>query len=155
MLYITFQTDDTAEALSILNHINKPIPTMDDIRNVSGYAQIHPRSAMDRPLAEIPLTPTAVEKVKRMKRQGMYLGRLRHLPPKAKALVKKVYGSKGVDAAIKLANSFRDKPLPMVTNGGKHRAKCHFCMRGFLAKRRDSKHCSKRCRDAAYREKVR
>lgn len=103
------------------------VPTMDDLRSFSGYAQV-------------PLTPKAQDTIARLKLQGRYAGLVRHLSPKNKKKVREVYKTFGINSAIELAETFR--------------AKCSFCLRGYLAKRRDSHYCSKRCRDASYRRKV-
>jgi hypothetical protein len=105
---------------------------------------------------EIPLTPKAQDTIARLKKQGQYAGLVRHLPSRAKVKVKEAYKVFGINSAIGLAEELAhktDAPMTKPNGHARHRAKCALCGQGFLAKRRKSKHCSKRCRDAAYRIK--
>ena len=104
--------------------------------------------------AKANLAPTTLTELHQ--EQGRYLAYIRHLSQRNRRLVKAHRAGHGLDSAIRYAQSLAKaitvKPVKPIKLS-RHRRKCDWCKRGFLAKQARSHFCTKRCRDAAYHQK--
>lgn len=95
--------------------------------------------------------------------QGKYVGLARHLSSTNLAKLKKLRKEQGLEAALAWGNSIKlstklSEPKPKKnkhqSNGSKRwRKTCAWCESGFLAQQSRTRVCSKRCRDAEYRQR--
>jgi len=143
---LTIETSDLTQIQAISSLLLDGIPPIRQLKPSAG-----PMADINKQAKRL-LSTTLTEL---HQKQGRYLAYIRHLSQRNRRLVKAHRAGHGLDSAIKYAQSLA-KVVGLPTHpkspklSRKHRRKCDWCKRGFLAKQARSHFCTKRCRDASY-----